>query len=243
MSRFTVVLQFVFAAFVQFCMIHAQSDTRSVTSQFERCSMVMDRVDRTIRRYEDIIEKQKQFIDNNNSIKSDNSSAEVLYMENKLEYFNNRAGRARNQSDKIREELRNVSGPSCPSCIESSVNLYCRNAEALLSEINEHIAKAGNKSIQGNDSYGSVSEDKHANGLRKGFALRRAALDSLKIAVTESLSSCADKSASVLHRQAMAAVVRADSLVLNVHDTAAANSNINIAETLFRKAAQKCGPH
>jgi hypothetical protein len=60
MRRPAIIFLLVFFAFVCFSMIHAQADTRAVNSRFERCGLTMERVDRAIRRYEDIIEKQKR---------------------------------------------------------------------------------------------------------------------------------------------------------------------------------------
>jgi hypothetical protein len=223
-------------------MIHAQADTRAVNSRFERCGLIMERVDRAIRRYEDIIEKQKRIGSTAAGKNSGNTGYETVNLENKLEYFNNRADRARNQADRIRDELKNISGPSCPSCIESSVNLYCRSAEDLLSQIEEQISISAEMMVDAGTASRNTGQPEAGTTKKHDYPSNRRIVDSLIAAISVKIGSCPDKSAAVFFKQAITATTRADSLATMAGDTVSAQLNLNTAETLIRKAELKCGP-
>lgn len=117
----------------------AQSETRAVQADFNRCSAVLERTERALRHFENAVERLKQSAD---AARREAWMREAAALENRTGYFRNRYERALGQAGKIRDDLKNVSGPVCPSCISSSVNLYCRSGETLLSGIEEYLNKA-----------------------------------------------------------------------------------------------------
>ncbi|MBD3418981.1 MAG: hypothetical protein GF398_02565 [Chitinivibrionales bacterium] len=62
-------------------------------------------------------------------------------------YFKNRIDRIARMSKKIGKDIRtgSSSGSSCPNCIVSSVNLYCRQCESLFGDLNEISAQLRRK--------------------------------------------------------------------------------------------------
>jgi hypothetical protein len=64
-------------------------------------------------------------------------------MSAKDEYLKNRIDRIKKMSEKIVSDIQTGSASSqgCPSCIVSSVDLFCRQVDALLSELNDVNAK------------------------------------------------------------------------------------------------------
>ncbi len=205
----------------------ADSDTKTVQSEFDRCSALMERFERSLRRYENVVDAIKQSAE----IPRDKDGAvlrEAALLENRLEYFRNRFERARGQADKIRSDLKNVRGPTCPSCVESGVNMYCRNAETISNDIEEYLQKAAD--LQSRISAASV-----AGGKETSFMRRRSAADSSYRAVTV----CDDRGAETLRNQAALALARADSLY-SIKDTVSALKALDIAVSLCEKASLRC---
>ena len=210
----------------------AASDTRTVQAQYDRCAQAMDRVERSLRRYEDEIRSLKRAGNDIDKQKREAFGKEFATLENRLEYYHNRFERAKGQADKIRDDLKNVSGPTCPSCVESSVKMYCRNAESLQGGIDEYLAKA--------DELRSRAGIRTAPPKESGdCAVEYAALDSAYQLQNAALSACADKAAAALVEQARVNIARADSLH-EAGDKAGARQSLDIAKTLLGKAEQRC---
>ncbi len=210
----------------------ADSDTRTVQAQFQRCAQAMERVERSLRRYEDEIRRLKRAGDNLAGEKRETFRKEIAALENRLEYFRNRYERATGQADKIRDDLKSVSGPTCPSCVESSVKLYCRNAENLQTDIDEYLAKAG-------DLRSRMGMRGAAPGESGDFTGRYAQLDSAYQTLTAEETACKDKAAATLLQQAGINLARADSLHAAGDETRAGKS-LDIAGSLLEKAGQRC---
>lgn len=225
LSAFLLVVCVTFSA-------AADSDTRTVQAQFDRCASAMERVERSLRRYEDEIRSLKYTGNNLAAEKRETFQKDVAALENRLEYLRNRYERATGQADRIRDDLKNVSGPTCPSCVESSVKLYCRNAEGLQTDIDEYLAKAG-------DLRSRADMQKEAPGQSNAFTGRYAALDSAYQALADENTACSDKAAAALLQQAGVNLARADSLHAAGDETQAVKS-LDIAGTLLEKAGKRC---
>jgi len=207
----------------------ADSDTRTVQARFDRCASAMERVERSLRRFEDEIRLLKRAGNSLDGQWRETFQQETAAFENRLEYFRNRYERATGQADKIRDDLKNVSGPTCPSCVESSVKLYCRNAESLQTGIDEYLAKAG-------DLRSRVGM--RAAGGRGDFSGKYAALDSAYQALSAA-EACTAKAAVTLLEQARVNLVRADSLHA-AGDDARVGASLDVAGTLLEKVGQRC---
>jgi hypothetical protein len=215
--------------------LFAAADTRVVQAEFDRCGALMERVERSLRRYEDALHGFKLAPSQPTSGSNENTSQEVAALENRLEYFHNRLERAQGQADKIRDDLKNVSGPTCPSCIESSVTLYCRNGESLQTDIDEYLSKAADlQAKMGLQNAGNG----HSPG--KGFADRRAEVDSVYHAVRGKVDGCVDRAVTTLTGQAHLTLAKADSLH-SAGNTDAAEKALDIAASLLEKAVNRCG--
>ncbi len=210
-------------------------DTRTVQADFDRCAQVIERVERSIRRYEDELAALRRNASRIASDQRETVTQDLQTLENRLEYFRNRLERSRGQADKIRDDLKNVSGPACPSCVESSVNLYCRSGETLRTDVDEYLGKAAD--LRGRIG---MSAGSSANDGATGFEARRAAADSLYRSVNEDSKTCADKAAATLLKQARINLTRSDSLHA-AGDTEGADKTLGIARSLLDKAAQRCG--
>ncbi len=206
----------------------ADSDTRTVQAEFDRCHSVMERLERSLRRFEDAMTRIKRTINRLPGGNEENDlQQESATLENRLEYFRNRFERARGQADKISGDLKSVNSPTCPSCISSSVGMYCRNSETLQNSLDEYLVKTEDLLNRLN----AESTDNDASG----FATQRSATDSLH----RSLSTCSVPSAVPLIRQVTVNLQRADSLqAVGKNDDA--RKALDIARTLAEKAAKRC---
>ncbi len=211
------------------------ADTRTVQADFDRCAQVIERVERSIRRYEDDLAALRRNLSRVSSDQRETVAREFQVLENRLEYFRNRLERSRGQADKIRDDLKNVSGPACPSCVESSVNLYCRSGETLRTDIDEYLGKAAD--LRGRIG---MSAGSSANDYATHFEERRAAADSLYRSLNAESKTCADKAAATLLKQASINLARSDSLHA-AGDTEGAGKTLGIARSLLDNAAQRCG--
>ena len=214
---------------ILFCtaLVTADSDTRSVQAEFDRCRLVIDRLERTLRRYEDAVARIIRIVKLPTHAGDNRLRQEAASLENRLEYFRNRFERARGQADKIRGDLKNVSGPTCPSCVTSSVNMYCRNGETLQNSLDEYIIRADDLLNSMNDT---PSETDALN-----FTTHRSRIDSLH----QSLGACSAPSALPLIEQAQVNLQRADSL-FSAGNESEARKALSIAGTLAEKAAERC---
>jgi hypothetical protein len=217
--------------------LFAEGNTRIVQAEFDRCSAMTERVERSLRRYEDAVNGLKRAPAQTSSDQSESMARDIAALENRLEYFRNRFERSQGQADKIRDDLKNVSGPTCPSCIESSVNLYCRSGESLQTDIDEYCAKAADLQAKtGPQNAGGSRGPDSGND----FAARRADVGSAYDAVRVKVDACADHAAATLAGQAHITLVRADSL-RTAGDTDAAEKALGIAASLLEKSVKRCG--
>ncbi|MBN1756743.1 MAG: hypothetical protein JW863_00405 [Chitinispirillaceae bacterium] len=223
---------------VLFCaiLVAADSDTRTVQAEFDRCHSVMERLERSLRRYEDAVGRIIRTVRRSDYTGKNHLRQEAASLENRLEYFRNRFERSRGQTDKITGDLKNVNGPTCPSCVESSVNMYCRNSETLQNSLDEHIIKADdllNRLDSPSAPVGSAVSGKVTDVERQ-----RAAIDTRY----RSIESCSTESAIPLIRQAGVNMQRADSLITAGNENDARKA-LDIAGALVEKAAERCRDH
>jgi hypothetical protein len=216
----------------------AENDTRTVQSDFDLCKGEMERVERSVQRFQDAIVRLKRAIDNAAVEKQEGLVNAIASFESKIEYFRGRYDRAAAQADKIRSDLKNVNGPVCPSCISSSVNLYCRNSETLLADIEEYIAKASEfESRTGNQTHAS---DLAGSRAKSGDAAHhRSSIDSILGLRKTMLDTCSASQVKTLRSQCVINLRKADSLH-NAGAFAAEEKALDIAELLLTKALHAC---
>lgn len=206
-----------------FTLAAADSDTRAVQAEFDRCRSVMERLERSLRRYEDAVGRIIKTVKRSDFSGENELRQEASSLENRLEYFRNRIERARGQADKINGDLK----PTCTSCVTSSVNMYCRIGETLRNSLDEYLFKAEDLLNRLNErSPGTGSGDFTADH------------DNI-VQLRRSLDSCTAPSAVPLLKQVTVNLQRADSLFTegNKND---ARKALAIARTLAEKAAQRC---
>jgi hypothetical protein len=213
----------------------ADSDTRSVEAEFDRCSAVIERFERSLRRYEDAVDAIKRNAAHLPPTEKDNITREAASLENRLEYFRNRFERANGQADKIRGDLKNVSGPTCPSCVVSSVNLYCRNGETMQSDIEEYLSKAADLQNRINAGQSTATGAPDSVGGGAAFFRQRAGADTL----LKKVQPCDNPAAITLRTQGAVNLQRADSLY-GQNNPAAAGKTLDIAVSLLQKALERC---
>lgn len=191
----------------------------------------MDRLERSLKRFEDQIDLLKR----NVNFSSDSLSKDISALENRLEYFRNRLERSRAQADKIRSDLKNISGPICPSCLESSVNMYCRNSEAMQNDIDLYLKRATGLQTRNGISKKTAIQDTQNDTLKPSFQKYRTLIDSLK----DVMPQCDNHVALTLRKQAEINVNRADSLFSH-GDTISAMKALHIANSLINKSSLHC---
>jgi hypothetical protein len=215
----------------------AGTDTRTVQSDFDRCTGEMGRVERSLQRFQDAIGRLKRATDGAAVEKQEGMVNAVTSLESKSEYFRGRYDRAAAQADKIRDDLKNVNGPVCPSCVSSSVNLYCRNSETLLANLDEYIAKASEiesrmRNLTHTSGLGSLAKSGDA-------ALRRLSIDSIMGLRKSMLDTCSAPQVKTLWSQCIINLHKADSLH-NAGAYGAEGKALDIAELLLTKALHAC---
>ena len=216
-----------------------ESNTRTVQAEFDRCAAQMERVERAVREYDDALGTVRKSIAKMGSSDrntQDLSAAELAKLESRADYFHNRIERASGQADKVRDDLKNVKGPTCPSCVLSSVNMYCRNTETLLTEIDDYKSKAMTLVAKTRQD-GDVRTVRAAGA--DDFLVVWASIDSTLRLLHEKVDSCADVSGKALWRQSRITLGRADSLN-RTGDKAAARTALTISRTLMTKACKVC---
>lgn len=211
--------------------VFAQSDARMVQSEFDRCMSVMERIERSLKRFEnnlDLIKRSK-------SDKKENISREISTFENRLEYFRNRFERVRGQADKLRDDIES-SGPVCPSCVESSVNLFCRSNETLQNDIDNYMINLGE--IQ---SKMGLNENNNNENVGKpiSFKARRDKVETLCETLKSRVEACNEKAIKTLYKQAIINLNRADS-IYNSNETNSAMKALDISESLLNKIQTRC---
>jgi hypothetical protein len=232
MNRFCPGTLFVIAITLT---VFADADTRTVTADFERCHANMERFERDLRRYDDAVDRLGETAVKLGANSGNNIARELTALENRREYFHNRFERSRSQAEKLRGDLKNVGGPTCPSCVQSSVNMYCRMIETIQNEIDEYASKAsdlqhriGAKSRQAAVSPSAKSGD-------RDFKTRRLTIDSLY----HSTTACGGAAAKTLHNQVKITLARADSLD-RCNNSASALKSLDIADALLKKTSERC---
>ncbi len=217
----------------------AESDTRVVQSEFDRCKGIMERVDRSIQRFQDAVASLKRSLDAASAKNREGAVREMSALESRVEYFRSRFDRAVAQADKIRNDLKSVKGGRCSSCISSSVNMYCRNAETMLTDIEEQIALA----VQAESRPGHASLKAGAGADRSAadkFNLRRASIDSMMNIKKIVLDSCSSAAGKTLWSQSKINLRKADSLHAQGSNTS--EKALDVTELLLKKALDACGP-
>jgi hypothetical protein len=208
---------------------------KQAQADFERCAGLMDRAQRTLRTYEQGVDRLKKLagrlIPENSVQEKDGIEA----LESRVDYFRNRMERAAGLADKIRDDLKNVSGPTCPSCIVSSVNLYCRSAESLQEDIDEYLRKLSDlETMLGRHAAENYSDNKGAAYLQE-----KRNLDSVVAAVRKTGDTCNNRAGRTLWNQALINIARADSLYA-AGNSAEARHSLSIGRVLLEKSAVKC---
>lgn len=217
------------------CAAARAGDAAAVQSDFDRCAAQMERATRSLREYERTLGQLNAELAWADSAAREQVRADRAALEGRAEYFRNRLDRAAGQADKIRDDLGSVTGPTCPSCVVSAVSMYCRNAEAIQTEIESYADRAA--ALQ--------TRIRHAQGGRRtavpesSYRTRRQSLDSLAARFAPALDSCTDKAGAVFTRQARLNMARTDSLHRAGRATEA-EAALGVSETLLRKALDAC---
>ena len=231
-----------FTFLVIFCfwgMLSADSNIRSVQADFDRCETDMERVKRELLRFEQAVKRCRRLLSQNNGLQQ-RFTDDVAKYENRVDYFRGRIDRSFGQRDKIRTDLRNIKGTTCPSCITSSVELYCRNSENLTNDINDYISQITALedniiSAGGKDSSTPSSSDTPP----VSFSRRRAAIDTTLSRSKEQLDKCSSGTGTILLRQCTINLQRADSL--NAAGAVEQSfTALNLADHLLIKALSAC---
>ena len=225
-------------AFMAGISLAGESDTRAVQSEFDRCKGIMERINRSIQRFQDIIADLKRTVDAAAPEKREAMSREVAPLESKVEYFRGRFDRATGQTVKISCDLKSAKGGRCSSCLASCVNLNSRNAEIMLTDVDDQIAKA----TQLQSRWRRVSPEAAAGripGAADTYAHRRSAIDSVMGNKKTMLDSCSSSAGKMLWTQCKRNVCKADSL--HAAGATASEKALDVAELLFKKALDACG--
>lgn len=217
----------------------AGSKMRSVESTFERCESVMERVKRDMLRFEEEVERLRRSFDAQRASADDKTAQSILKLENRVDYLRGRIDRTASQRDKVRSDLKNISGPICPTCVSTAVDLYCRNSESLTREI--ETARADASALH--DKIGHIGSPATSAQPRS----RTANPDSLHTALIEvqknakpRMDSCKNGTAVTLWSQFHINMKRADSLKTAGKDDEYVQT-LQLAQLLLQKALNKCG--
>jgi hypothetical protein len=215
----------------------AESDTRVVEAEFDRCKGIMERVDRSIQRLQDAVSGLKHSFDAA-SDKREGLIRDMDVLETRVEYFRSRFDRAVAQADKNRNDLKTVKGGQCSSCISVGVNLYCRNAETMLTDLEEQISQA----MQLESRLGHAAPNDASGGDRvktDNFSLRRGTMDSTMNVKKNVLDSCTSAAGKALWSQCNINLHKADSL--HAQGSNASEKALDVTELLLKKALDACG--
>ncbi|MFP4014162.1 MAG: hypothetical protein ACLFVQ_08775 [Chitinispirillaceae bacterium] len=213
--------------------IHADPSTRTVQAEFSRCESAMKRVEREIERYEKLVAGLRDVLRTRRQDAKCNP-LEISGLHSRVEYFRSRLERTRSQADKIRSDIKSVEGPTCPSCVSSSVDLYCRHYEHLSEAVTEYYSKASdirNRMRQSRESGTAEPDSSHVTLLescREQISSSRATLD-----------SCTSPAGKALWEQCRINFHAADSL-FSAGRKNKGEQALDLTRMLFEKAMQKC---
>jgi hypothetical protein len=223
--------------FLSFPILSTDSDTRSVEAEFERCETTIERSRRELARFEEVIQRLKRSMDKATLDSTHTAVRDVFRLTNRIEYLRSRIDRLNGQRDKIRNDLRNVKGPSCPSCISSSVNLYCRNGENLAGELDDCLSEATALEDQlrsRKERTGSSSEKPES------FSHRYRKIEKTISEKKTLIASCGSAAGAALWEQSGINLARADSLNKAGEENQSLET-LDLVELLIQKALKKCG--
>ncbi|MDG5813836.1 hypothetical protein QA601_02005 [Chitinispirillales bacterium ANBcel5] len=215
--------------------VFSETDTRTVKSRFNRCENTLRRVERLFSRYQETLDRIGQVVENDSETVN-RFNNQFSRLENRVDYFQNRIERIHNQRNSLHEELQ-TQGPTCPSCVESNVHLFCRTAEMLLSDIEEYIDIASDLYSQIRE-YGSVFKKSPIRDQAK-FKERKVEMDSLYQVFGNLKNSCEDPSVNILYQQAEENLTTAQKL-FHADKVGEAMENLEIFEQLFNMTLQRC---
>ncbi len=218
-------------------LLAAESDTRTVQTQFNRCESEMDRNKRDLARFEESVGRLKRLSERSPSANS--ASSKISSLESRIDYFRNRIDRSSGQADKIREDLKGLSGPTCPDCIASSVNMYCRVNENLSSELDRYRAQA--EAIESELTAGGVPPSSETlSSTDSLFSVQRRRIEARVSPSVETLDSCSSDAGKSLWNQCRINLRKADSLK-TAGSVEQGLRSLNLAESLLLKALDRCG--
>jgi FtsZ-binding cell division protein ZapB len=218
-----------------------ESDTRAVTAEFNRCESATERIKREMSRFEETVQTIKRIsVNMHDKDKSGDLSREVANLESKNEYFLSRINRIANQRDKIQDDLKSVKGPTCPSCLSSSVNLFCRSSDLLATEIEQYLSRASDLAEKLHDRSNSQSPaiEEHRND--SSLVIRRKSIGAQMTFNRTLMDSCTVAAGQSLWKQCMVNLHRADSL-LSTGAIEQSDRTLGVVELLLGKAIRKCG--
>jgi chromosome segregation ATPase len=228
-----------FVALMLTALVSLGSDIRTAQAEFERCESTMERVRRGFTRYEETIHRLKERTEKHSSGTGAESLQKITKLENELEYIRGSIDRAAGQAVKIRSDIANIKGPTCPSCLNSSINMFCRNSERLLTEIEEHQYDVSTfeEQLRSSDRSGTISKNiVLTNDIWKK---RRNSIDSLLSRHQQGLDSCTGEAGISLWKQCKINLLAADSL----HQAGAAQRRdqaIKMVYILLTKVIKTC---
>jgi len=212
----------------------AESDTRAVQAEFSRCESSLERVKRELSRYEETVRRIKASLD---AGRTQEVAQEFSRLESKVEHFRGRMDRAAGQGSKIRDDLRNVTGPTCPSCLSSSVSLYCRAGEGLATEVEDYLSRA--TALDGELRNASPHDAPKTVPTDSAFVLRRDKINASIASSWASLDSCSVDAGRTLWQQCRINLHVADSLRLS-GAVEQSERSLGLAEMLLNKAIKRC---
>ena len=222
-------------AITAFSVTAAESDTRAVQAEFSRCESAFERVKRELSRYEETVRRIKASLD---AGRTREHEGDLSQLESKLEYFRGRIDRATGQGSKIRDDLRNVTGPTCPSCLSSSVSVYCRAGEGLATEIEDYLSRAA--TLDGDLRNSSPHGARKAVSTDSAFVHRRNTITTSLALNQAILDSCSVDAGRTLLKQCRINLHAADSL-RSSGAVERSERSLGLAEMLLDKAIKRCG--
>ncbi|MBN1309517.1 MAG: hypothetical protein JXA18_16475 [Chitinispirillaceae bacterium] len=226
MNRICLLSMLPFFSFP--AIIGADDDTRTVEAEFERCESTMERVKRDMLRFEEAVDRLKRAIEGSKSAKDQETMQSFLKLENRVDYLRGRIDRSAGQRDKVSSDLKSA-GATCPSCVSSSVNLYCRNSETLTSEIEKCLADAAALEDRIGGGKSDATIDIQRTAIAAAMAKRKSLLD-----------TCSSEAGKTLWKQCDVNLRRADSLKA-AGAVEESKQALKLVKLLLDKAISKCG--
>lgn len=212
--------------------IHADPSTSTVQAEFSRCESSMKRVERDINRYEELVNELRNILRTERQ-DAECNPLEISSLHSRVQYFRSRLERTRSQAGRIRSDIKNVKGPTCPSCLSSSVELYCRHCDHLSEAVMEYYSKASDVRDRVRQSREETAEPDDSllvllNSLGERIASHQAIQD-----------SCSSPAGKALWEQCSVNFNAADSL-FSAGRIEKSEQALNLSRILFEKAMQKC---